>query len=61
MPSSEKPPKQGKKNKTQLVIRIDEDLRQEFVDLCKDLDSSASRELRLYIKKFLKSHHKTKQ
>lgn len=48
------PPKSAKtKKEAQLVIRLDKDLRDQFVDTCQHLDTSASRELRRFIKKFL--------
>ena len=48
------PPKSAKaKKEAQLVIRLDKDLRDQFVDACQHLDTSASRELRRFMKKFL--------
>ena len=41
------------KKEAQLVIRLDKDLRDQFVDACQHLDTSASRELRRFMKKFL--------
>ncbi|HQV79964.1 MAG TPA: hypothetical protein PLW69_03265 [Agitococcus sp.] len=47
-------PKSAKaKKEAQLVIRLDKDLRDQFVDACQQLDTSASRELRRFMKKFL--------
>lgn len=40
----------------QLVLRMDREDRDAFVKLCKELDSSASREVRLFIRDFLKKH-----
>ncbi len=50
--------KNRKKNKkdSQLIIRISKDERKEFVDLCDDLDTSAAREIRRFIKEFLNEH-----
>lgn len=45
----------GKKN-SQLVLRLDKSERDAFVDLCKELDTSAAREIRGFIRKFLKEH-----
>lgn len=47
-----------KKNKkdAQLVLRLNKDLRDEFVDACKDLDTSAAREIRRFIKRFLRRY-----
>ncbi len=49
--------KLGKKD-SQLVIRINGQERDEFVLLCEELDTSASREIRRFIRRFL-SKHKT--
>ena len=49
-----------KKNKpkkdAQLVLRLNKDLRNRFIDACHDLDTSAAREVRKYIKRFLKRY-----
>ena len=45
----------GKKN-SQLVLRLDKDERDAFVDLCKQLDTSAAREIRRFIREFMKEH-----
>ncbi|MFT6991321.1 MAG: hypothetical protein ACJASL_003308 [Paraglaciecola sp.] len=47
--------KLGKKD-SQLVIRINGEERDEFVSLCEDLDSSAARELRKFIRRFMDDH-----
>ena len=47
----------GKKN-SQLVLRLDKDERDAFVDLCKELDTSAAREIRGFIRKFMKENEK---
>lgn len=50
--------KRAKKNKkdSQLVIRLNRELRDRFVDLCEELDTSAARELRGFIKDFVRKH-----
>lgn len=48
--------KEKKKKNAQLVLRLNKDLRDRFVDACQDLDTSAAREVRRFIKKFLKSY-----
>lgn len=49
-----------KKKKTskdsQLVIRINQSERDRFVSLCDDLDTSAAREIRRFIRTFLDEH-----
>ena len=51
---------QGKKKKSnkdsQLVIRIKKSERDRFVALCDDLDTSAAREIRRFIRDFLAEH-----
>jgi uncharacterized membrane-anchored protein YjiN (DUF445 family) len=51
-----KPNKEKKKKNAQLVLRLNKDLRDRFVEACQDLDTSAAREVRRFIKKFLKSY-----
>ncbi len=51
--------KEKKKNKdAQLVLRLDRELRDQFVRACKDMDTTAAREVRRYIKRFLKRYEK---
>lgn len=45
-----------KKKDSQLVIRLTKDQRDQFVQLCDELDTSAARELRLFIKGFIARH-----
>ena len=50
--------RRAKKNKkdSQLVIRLNRELRDRFVDLCEELDTSAARELRGFMKDFVRKH-----
>ena len=50
--------KKNKKKDAQLVLRLDKEMRDRFIDACKDLDTSAAREVRKFIKKFLKRYDK---
>ena len=50
--------KDKKKKNAQLVLRLNKDLRDEFVDACQELDTSAAREVRKFIKRFLKRYEK---
>lgn len=52
---NKKSDKAGKKN-SQLVLRLDKDERDAFVDLCKKLDTSAAREIRGFIRTFMKEN-----
>lgn len=46
-----------KKNKdSQLVLRLDKEDRDAFIALCKDMDTSAAREIRGFIRHFLKEY-----
>jgi hypothetical protein len=41
---------------SQLVIRIDKAERSEFVSLCEELDTSAAREIRRFMREFVATH-----
>lgn len=45
-----------KKKDSQLVIRINGTERDRFVSLCDELDTSAAREIRRFIKSFIKDN-----
>lgn len=44
------------KKDAQLVLRLNKDLRDRYVDACQDVDTSAAREIRRFIKRFLKRY-----
>lgn len=44
------------KKDSQLIIRINGEERDQFVELCDELDTSAAREIRRFIRGFLKEH-----
>lgn len=48
--------KEKKKKNSQLIIRLNKEEKDSFIDLCDDLDTSAAREVRHFIRKFLKQH-----
>lgn len=53
----------NKKNKkakkdAQLVLRLDKATRDSFVDACQELDTTAAREVRRFIKRFLRRYEK---
>ncbi len=52
--------KKGKAKNSQLLIRINKEERDSFVELCDDMDTSAAREIRHFIRRFL-SEHQTKE
>ena len=52
---SDKPAKRKKKD-SQLVLRLNKEERDQFVQLCDELDTSAAREIRLFIKSFVAQH-----
>ena len=51
-----------KKNKkdSQLVIRINGQERDRFIEVCEELDSSAAREIRKFIRNFLAEQERDK-
>lgn len=53
---SKKEKKKVSKKNSQLVIRINEQEREDFVSLCEELDTSAAREIRRFIRQFLSEH-----
>ena len=54
MPGDKK--KKAVKKDSQLVLRLDKDERDAFVERCKELDTSAAREIRGFIRRFLKEN-----
>lgn len=44
------------KKDSQLIIRINGEERDQFVSLCDELDTSAAREVRRFIRDFLRQH-----
>jgi predicted DNA-binding protein len=44
------------KKDSQLIIRINREQRDRFTALCDDMDTSAAREVRRFIKQFIKEH-----
>ncbi|MEM6696661.1 MAG: hypothetical protein AAF626_18520 [Pseudomonadota bacterium] len=54
---AKKDDKKGKKKDSQLILRLDKEERDAFVQLCKELDTSAAREIRGFIRKFLKENN----
>ncbi|KCV80913.1 hypothetical protein ATO10_14719 [Actibacterium atlanticum] len=48
--------KKSSKKNSQLVLRLDKEQRDEFVERCKELDTSAAREIRGFIRRFLKEN-----
>jgi hypothetical protein len=48
--------KKSKTKNSQLVIRINNEERDQFVALCDELDTSAAREIRHFIRRFLAEH-----
>ena len=50
--------KEKKKKDAQLVLRLNSEVRDQFVEACQDLDTSAAREVRRFIKRFLKRYER---
>ena len=53
---SDKKDKKKNKKDAQLVLRLDRETRDRFKDACQDLDTSSAREIRKFIKRFLKRY-----
>ena len=53
---SDKSKNKSRNKDSQLVIRINKKERDEFVSLCDELDTSAAREIRRFIRDFIKEH-----
>ena len=53
-----KPDGKAKGKGSQLVIRIDKAERAAFVSLCEELDTSAAREIRRFMRSFVATHAK---
>ena len=56
MPKKDKPMSKN----SSIIVRLSSDDRDEFIELCKALDTSASREIRAYIKKSVSKKRKGK-
>lgn len=48
--------KKSVKKDSQLILRLDKEDRDAFVALCKDMDTSAAREIRRFIREFLEEN-----
>ena len=53
------PLEKKKKKNSQLIVRINQEERDQFVALCDELDTSAAREIRRFIRSFLAEHSRT--
>lgn len=49
-------PKAKSKKDSQLVLRLDKIERDDFVELCKQMDTSAAREIRGFIRDFMREN-----
>lgn len=49
--------KKSTKKNSQLVLRINSEERDTFVNLCDELDTSAAREVRKFIRSFIAEHN----
>ena len=48
--------KKSKSKDSQLIIRINKEEKDVFVNLCDDLDTSAAREIRHFMRRYVKEH-----
>ena len=56
--TAKKNKKKPKQKDSQLVIRINQKERDEFVALCEEIDTSAAREIRRFIRSFVSKHER---
>lgn len=56
MKMAEKSRKKKSRKDSQLIIRINGEERDRFIELCDELDTSAAREIRRFIRKFMKEN-----
>lgn len=47
-----------KKNSAQILLRLPKEDKEAFLDLCDDLDTSAAREVRRFIRQFISQNAK---
>lgn len=48
--------KKKAKKDAQFVLRLDREMRDRFIDICQELDTSAAREIRRFIKQFIRKY-----
>lgn len=48
--------KKKSKKDAQFVLRLDRETRDRFVEICRELDTSAAREVRKFIKRFIRRY-----
>lgn len=48
--------KKKSKKDAQFVLRLDRETRDRFVEICQELDTTAAREIRRFIKKFIRKY-----
>lgn len=48
--------KKAKQKNSQLLLRINDQERAAFINLCEELDTSAAREVRRFIREFIAKH-----
>lgn len=53
--------KEKKRKNSQLIVRLNKEEKDAFIDLCDDLDTSAAREVRHFIRKFLTQHEEEQE
>lgn len=54
---ADKKSKKKQRKDSQLIVRINGEDRDAFVTLCDELDTTAAREVRRFIRDFLKAHN----
>ncbi len=52
--------KEKNRKNSQLIVRLNKKEKDDFIDLCDDLDTSAAREIRHFIRRFLAQNKEKK-
>ena len=54
--NSKKKQKKSKKKDAQLLIRVNSEERDQFLEICEEMDTSAAREIRRFMREFIKEY-----
>lgn len=49
------------KKDSEILVKCNRDVKKEFISLCKEIDTTASREIRRFMQQFIKENSETEQ
>lgn len=49
----------NKKKNSQMILRVEKHEKEQFLDICKEMDTSAARELRRFMREFVAANQQT--